>query len=246
MRWGAAYSRLSPSQRAGIVAAAASVPMSLVPLLKPRSAVDQGLITGVSSAVDYALTSGMHDAVLSTSRGALRLVGRDPDVRTTARATLAIDGIALATSLAAEAVLRRTGHRRTVWALTNAGARRVRGAAIFGLVSGALDAIPDIEGQKHPVTRVLHTVPAAIATGTAMALGVQYVRRQRAKADGAELGRRTAPTLKSLGVAAVAATGAAAIAAGEREIAAGPSASSPAPPGRRATARGSATWPRSA
>lgn len=220
MRWGDAYSRLSPSQRAGIVAAAASVPMSLVPLLKPRSATDQGLITGVSSAVDYALTSGMHDAVLSTSRGALRLVGRDTDLRTTARTTLAVDGIALATSLAAEAVLRRTGHRRTVWALTNAAARRVRGAAIFGLVSGALDAIPDMEGQKHPVTRVLHTVPAAIATGTAMALGVQYVRRERAKASGAELARPAAPNLKSLGVAAVAATGAAAIAAGERQIAA--------------------------
>ncbi len=99
MAWSGAYSRLSPSQRAGIVAAGASVPTSLVPLLKPRSATDQGLITGVSSALDYALTAGMHDAVLSTSRGILRLVGRSTDVRTTARTTLVVDTVALAASL---------------------------------------------------------------------------------------------------------------------------------------------------
>ncbi|MBC7292371.1 MAG: hypothetical protein H5T83_13695, partial [Actinotalea sp.] len=44
------YARLSASQRAGAVAAAASVPAGLVPLLRPRSAVDQGLVTGLSAA----------------------------------------------------------------------------------------------------------------------------------------------------------------------------------------------------
>ncbi len=82
-----------------------------------------------------------------------------------------------------------------------------------------LDAIPGYEGQKHPLTRVLHTVPVAIAAGTSLAAGAQYARRRRAVAEGAELGPRSAPAAKSLGIAAVAATGAAAIAAGEREIA---------------------------
>lgn len=64
----ATRARADASQRAGVIAAAASVPASLVPSLRPRSAVDQGVITGLSSALDYALTAVAHDVVLRLSR----------------------------------------------------------------------------------------------------------------------------------------------------------------------------------
>ncbi|MDO8122137.1 alpha/beta-hydrolase family protein [Isoptericola sp. b490] len=221
LHWTGEPSNLSPSQRAGIVAAAASVPTSLVPLLRPRTATDQGLITGLSSALDYALTSGMHEAVLSTSRGVLRLVGRSTDVRTTARTTLLVDAIALATSLAARTWLERGSGAGTARALAAALARRTGSAAAFGLVAGGLDAVPNLEGQRHPLTRVLHTVPVAVAAGATLTVVGLELRRRRARAAGAALGHRTAPTAQSLGVAVLAATGAAAISAVEREIATG-------------------------
>ncbi|HWS59022.1 MAG TPA: alpha/beta-hydrolase family protein [Actinotalea sp.] len=219
MQWGDAYSRLSPSQRAGIVAASASVPLSLVPLLKPRSATDQGLITGLSSAFNYASTSVLHDAVLSTSAGALRLAGVRVDVRSTAQATIAIDLVALAASLGLEYLLPVREGERMSTAMVRTTARRVSKAALFGLVAGALDAVPNPEGQGGPVARALHSVPAAVATGTALSVGLQLVRRRRAQAHGATFDTKGAPLLRSLGIGALAATGAAAIAAGERGIA---------------------------
>ena len=53
--------QMSTSQRAGVVAAAASVPASLVPLAQPRSSLDQGLITGLTAAMNYSLTPVAHE-----------------------------------------------------------------------------------------------------------------------------------------------------------------------------------------
>ena len=99
------HRRLSASQRAGIVAASASVPTSLVPSLRPRSAVDQGVITGLSSAMNYALTALAHDVVLGGSHTALRLARARVDTRNTARTTLVVDVVAFAVASAVHAAL---------------------------------------------------------------------------------------------------------------------------------------------
>ncbi|HQY34577.1 alpha/beta-hydrolase family protein [Actinotalea sp.] len=212
--------RLSASQRAGIVAAAASVPWSLVPLLKPRSPLDQGVITGLSSALNYALTTVGHDVVLVSSRGALRLAGARTDGRTTARTTLAVDLAAIAVSLGVQAALPQREQERTARALVRAASRRITAAAVAGAVASGLDALPGPAGSDRGLGRVLRSVPVMVVAGAGIAVGVQALRLRRSRADGAELGRdRGAPMARSLGAGALAATGALTLAAGERGLA---------------------------
>jgi len=212
--------RLSASQRAGIVAAAASVPMSLVPLLKPRSPLDQGVITGLSSALNYALTTLGHDAVLLTSRGALRLVGARTDGRTTARTTLVVDLAAVAVSLGVQAALPRRPQEPTATALLRTASRRLTAAAAAGAVAGVLDALPGPAGSDRGVGRALRSVPAMVVAGAGIAVSAQAVRTRRMRVRGVEPAReRGAPMVRSLGVGALAASGALALAAGERGLA---------------------------
>lgn len=217
MRQGDLYLRLSASQRAGIVAASASVPMSLVPLLRPRSAVDQGLITGLSSAMNYALTTVAHDAVRGAARGVLRLVGARIDVGSTARTTLVVDLVALAASTAVRAALPRRQDEPTVRALVRTTAGRIRAASVAGILPGLLDALP---GRHPTVAAALRTVPVAVAAGAGVAAGMQLVRVRRLHARGIQtVNGHGPPVVRSLGVGAATAMGAITIAAAERRIA---------------------------
>lgn len=219
MRPDVLYLRLSASQRAGIVAASASVPRSLVPLLRRRSAVDQGVVTGLSAAMSYALTTVVHDAVLSTSRGLLRLTGARVDTGSTARTTLVVDVAALAVSAAVRAALPHRDGEPTLRALTRTAAHRVGVASLAGLVPGLLDAMPD---HDRPVGVALRTLPVAVATGAGVAAVGQVVRVRRLGAAGGRLPLDGgAPVARSLGVGALTAGGAVALAAVERRIAQG-------------------------
>lgn len=211
------YRRLSPSQRAGILAASASVPASLVPLLRPRSATDQGLVTGLSAATSYALTTIAHDAVLSTARGALRVAGIDPDTASTARTTGAIDLTALGVSLGVQAALPRYPTEHLGRAAVRTVAHRVTVAAAAGLLVDGLEVLP---GRGTWFGRAIRTVPVVVASGAGIAMGVQLQRNRRLRRAGVEPsnGLRT-PLARSLGVGAVTAGGAVALSAVERRIA---------------------------
>ncbi|MCL3862353.1 alpha/beta-hydrolase family protein [Actinotalea sp. K2] len=217
IRNGDLYRRLSASQRAGIVAASASVPMSLVPLLRPRSALDQGLITGLSSAMSYALTTIEHDAVLMTSRAMLRLAGVRADVGSTARTTLAVDTVALGVSAVVQLALPRREDETTVRALVRTTARRVGAASVAGIIAGMLDAAP---GRDRALGRAVRTLPATVAVGAGVSTGVQVLRVRRLRALGIDAAHGAgAPTARSLGVGALTAAGAVGLAAVERRIA---------------------------
>src|SRR5665647_382631 len=130
------HRRLSASQRAGIVAASASVPTSLVPSLRPRSAVDQGVITGLSSAMNYALTALAHDMVLGGSHTVLRLARARADLRNTARTTLAVDVVAFAVASAVHAALPQRADESIARALVRTGAHRIRAAHSMPCLGG--------------------------------------------------------------------------------------------------------------
>jgi uncharacterized membrane protein len=211
------YQRMSPSQRAGIVAASGSVPMSLVPLIRPRSATDQGLITGLSSAINYAVTALAHDVVMGTSRGVLRLARVPVDARSTARTTLAFDLAAFAVSSAVHAALPRREGERLTRALVRTGALRIRAASLAGAVPGVLDVMP---GRDSSVGAALRSVPGMVVIGAGVSAAVQRTRVERLHAAGADLASdRLAPLAKSLGAGAVTAAGAVAFASVERRIA---------------------------
>ena len=52
----------------GLVVAAAMAPGTFAPSLSPRSALDQGLVTGLSTGLHYLLAAGAQDALVATAR----------------------------------------------------------------------------------------------------------------------------------------------------------------------------------
>ena len=87
----------------GLVVAAAEVPGSFGPGLAPRSAVDQGLVTGLSTGVHYLLALGTQDALQAVAVGLARAPGaaRWGDLATRQRTlALALDVAAVPVGLA--------------------------------------------------------------------------------------------------------------------------------------------------
>jgi uncharacterized membrane protein len=87
----------------GLVVAAAEVPRSFAPGLAPRSAVDQGLVTGLSTGVHYLLALGTQDALQAVAAGLARVPGaaRWGDLATRQRTlALALDVAAVPVGLA--------------------------------------------------------------------------------------------------------------------------------------------------
>ena len=211
------YRRLSASQRAGIVAASASVPTSLVPSLRPRSAVDQGVITGLSSAMNYALTALAHDMVLGGSHAVLRLARAPVDTRNTARTTLAVDVVAFAVASAVHAALPQREDESIARALVRTGAHRIRAASLASALPGALDALP---GRDTRLGVAVRSVPGMVGIGTGVSAAMQHLRVRRLRAAGIDPAPdHRAPMLKSFCVGAATAAGAVAFASVERRIA---------------------------
>ena len=87
----------------GLVVAAAEVPGTFGPGLAPRSAVDQGLVTGLSTGVHYLLALGTQDALQAVAAGLARAPGADRwgDLATRQRTlALALDVAAVPVGLA--------------------------------------------------------------------------------------------------------------------------------------------------
>jgi uncharacterized membrane protein len=111
------------TQQAGTLAAATIMPITFQPTLMPRSTIDQALITGISTALNYSFAALIQD---STEATALRAAGRtDPvkvDRHSWRRASIALDVAAVGAGLAVQSALRpRPGERLPRAGLRTAG-----------------------------------------------------------------------------------------------------------------------------
>jgi uncharacterized membrane protein len=84
------------TQQAGTLAAATIMPITFQPTLMPRSPIDQALITGISTALNYSFAALIQDSIEAM---ALRAAGRtDPskvDRHSWRRASIALDVAAI-------------------------------------------------------------------------------------------------------------------------------------------------------
>jgi uncharacterized membrane protein len=210
---------MSTSQRAGVIAASASVPRSLVPLVHPRSAVDQGLITGLTAAMTYSFATVAHEASRGIARGLLTSSGGSTDPASTTRMTMAVNLTALGASSAVYAALPYRKGESVGRALTRAIAHRMVTASAAGLVAASLDKLP---GQSRPVSKVMRSAPVVIAVGAGVSGAVQHVRSRPLREGGAHSrDNRQPPIAKSIAIGALTATGAVTLAAIERRSARG-------------------------
>jgi uncharacterized membrane protein len=180
----------------GLVVAAATAPGTFAPSLSPRTALDQGLVTGLATGLHFLLSTGAQDAIEATARF---LAGKAPSPAARRTGAIAVDAAAVPLGLAVLRALPpraedplRGAVRQAAWRL---GATGLGGALLGGAQLGtqALDERFRLGGR-------LAAVPLAVPVG----LGTAYVvDRLRAGKDAQTAGgAEPAPPLSSIGVAA--------------------------------------------
>jgi uncharacterized membrane protein len=101
----------------GLVVAAATAPGTFAPSRSPRSAVDQGLVTGLGTGLQFLLTAGAQDALVAVARF---LTGGGPSPTAQRGSTIVVDCAAVPLGLA---VLGATGLAGALLGGAEAGAR---------------------------------------------------------------------------------------------------------------------------
>jgi uncharacterized membrane protein len=171
-------------------------PGTFAPSLSPRSAVDQGLVTGLATGLHYLLAAAAHDSLETTARF---LTGEQASPAARRAGTVAVGCAAVPLGAAVlRALPPRAGHpvrgvaRQVAWRL---GATGLAGALLTGAqtASGALDARLRLGGR-------LASVPLAIPVGLALAYATD---RMRAVGPAGEVAGGSPPPqrLESLAVA---------------------------------------------
>jgi uncharacterized membrane protein len=162
------------TQQAGTLVAAASMPLTFQPTLMPRSALDQALVTGISTSLNYGLAALIQDSIEAL---ALRAAGRGGPARVDRhrwrRASIALDLAALGAGLAIQTALRprpgerlpRGGVRTAAWWLSTTG--------LSGAVVGGLQELIDRRSDRED-----SSLPVAPFAGAALAAVNDYRRRR--------------------------------------------------------------------
>jgi uncharacterized membrane protein len=162
------------TQQAGTLLAATGLPITFQPTLMPRSALDQALVTGISTSLNYGLAALIQDSIEAL---ALRVAGRtDParvDRHRWRRASVVLDVAAIGAGLAVQSALRarpgerlpRGGARTAGWWLSTAG--------LSGAVVGVLQELTGRRGDRED-----HSLPVAPLAGLALAAVNDYRRRR--------------------------------------------------------------------
>jgi uncharacterized membrane protein len=209
------------TQQAGTLAAATIMPITFQPTLMPRNVLDQALVTGISTSLNYAFAALIQDSIEAVAlRGAGR-TGTDPakvDRRTWRQASVVLDVAAIGAGMAIQTALRpkpgerlpRGGARTAAWWLSATG--------LSGAIIGVLQ---ELTARRSDVQD--HSFPVAPFAGAAMAAINDY-RRRRWERQFPGVGTDDAASVSaaksfamSLGVTA----GLTGLAAGERLFAAG-------------------------
>ena len=162
------------TQQAGTLAAATIMPITFQPTLMPRSALDQALVTGISTSLNYAFAALIQDSIEALAlRGAGRTDPARVDRRTWRRASVVLDLAAIGAGLAVQSALRprpderlpRGGARTAAWWLSATG--------LSGAVVGVVQELTARRSDTQD-----HSFPAATFAGVAMAAINDYRRRR--------------------------------------------------------------------
>jgi uncharacterized membrane protein len=156
----------------GLVVAAATAPGTFAPSLSPRSALDQGLVTGLSTGLHYLLSVEAQEVLEATARF---LVGSSASPSARRAATIAVDAAAVPIGLAVlRALPTRTGAplrgvvRQAAWRL---GATGLSGA----LLGAAQLGLQRVDGRVLPAWRRA-AMPVAVPVGLGLAYVVDRMR----------------------------------------------------------------------
>ncbi|WP_353509342.1 alpha/beta-hydrolase family protein [Intrasporangium sp.] len=163
---------LATAAQTGLVMASAAAPGTFEPSLVPRSTQDQALITGLTMALNYAVSTTTQDAVAAFGAIAARGLPGGNEIRKQAVATLALDLLAIPVGYG----LYRFVSRRPNEAMLRGGIRQVGwrfmatgvGGAVLGTSRAGLIALDDLVGAKGRLARFPVAVPIGLTVGGAV------------------------------------------------------------------------------
>lgn len=206
-------------EQTGVFVALANAPLTFQRTVAPRSALDQGIVTGLATAAHYSFAALIQDSIeAATLRASGASSPDDADPRRWRRLTIAADCLAMAAGFAAQFGLRQHPKEPLARSTARTAGHWVAVAAFSGLVVRTLEELLDGRGGKDAP----ELPPVGLPAGMAMASFLAYRQRRREGAGAASVPeRRPIAAARSLAIGAGVGGFAAAIAAGERAIASG-------------------------
>ena len=166
------------AEHAGILFAAANVPLTFQRTLMPRNTMDQALVTGLSVSSNQALVTMLQEAIQASALVVLRRrFGTKVSDKTWSRAAIAADVAAIGAGML---VQRQFSHRHRE--PLRRAAVRTSGfwLSIAGLAGGIVGGLEEALGDKADGKRRLLALAPAAAL---MAGGVEGARRRRQRHD---------------------------------------------------------------
>jgi uncharacterized membrane protein len=203
------------AEQTGLLMAAAVAPATFARSLGPRSAVDQGIVSGLVTGLTYATTVATQDALT-----ALASVGTHGDREQIRRRVLLVDLASIPVGLAVGRALTVRDDERPLRSLLRQTAWRSGVTGLGGVVFLGADAVARRLDARLGSGGRLGGFPLALPAGLLLAAGIEWQRRRalppQAEADPDEI-RAALPA--SLGLGLGVAAGLAGLALGEERLA---------------------------
>jgi uncharacterized membrane protein len=156
----------------GLVVAAAMAPGTFAPSLSPRSALDQGLVTGLATGLHYLLAAEAQDALEAAAR---IFADGTPSPRTQRARRIAVDVAAVPLGLAVlRAVPARSGD--PVRGVVRQAAWRLGATGLCGALLGAAEEGARAVDDRLRLGGRLASVPLAVPVGLAAAYVLDRLR----------------------------------------------------------------------
>jgi uncharacterized membrane protein len=168
-----------------VFVAVANGPLTFQRTLMPRGTRDQGIVTGLSTAVHYGVAALIQDSIEAL---ALQAAGERADPRRVRHLTLAADALAVAGGLALERSLRRRPDETLSRAAVRTAGHWLSVASFAGLAVGV---IQELAGHEDDAGLPMVGLPAGAALATVLAFRRRRLEQAEAGAgvaSGAEAG----------------------------------------------------------
>jgi uncharacterized membrane protein len=175
---------LSRSDQAAAFVAAAGLPLTFQRTLMPRSTLDQGIVTGTSTALSFLLTGLVQDGIEAFAGWVLDPMGDiELDDARVRRTSLALDLGTLATGYAIQMAFRQRPNEPLRHAAARAGGYWVAVGGISALAVGLTQEwLQSIESRNKRDLKLRH-VPASLLAGGVTAGLAEYLRHRREALD---------------------------------------------------------------
>ena len=209
------------SEQAGIFVAAATVPRTSQRTLMKRSTPDQAVITGSAMAINYGLSTLVHDAIEALTQW--RSGQDEMDDRGWRRRTAAADVGAMVAGFGLQTAFKQQpGEHLSRGALRTAG-YVLSTTGFAGATTAAIQEGMQVLDERTGGKRRFRSLPVAILTGAAVSAYLQRSLRRRYEDDDRSLWEEQGPgpnAARSLVTGALVSAGLAGISTVERKLAA--------------------------